>query len=114
MAKLGRLRRRADFARVRAIRDNLSLESMLAFRAPAATPRTRLGISVTTRTGNAVLRNRVRRRLRAAFSAGLDAAPAPLDIVAVGRAPAADLPFPHLLRHCRRVLRAPLRSPSSN
>lgn len=87
---------------------------MLAFRCPADSPESRLGISVTTRTGNAVRRNRIRRRLRAAFNAGLDSAPAPLDIVAVGRPAAAELPFSDLIRHCRRVLEAPLRSRSSN
>lgn len=87
---------------------------MLAFRSPGATAESRLGISVTTRTGNAVRRNRIRRRLRAAFNAGIHAAPAPVDIVAIGRPAAAELPFSVLLRHCRRVLEAPLRSQSSN
>jgi len=110
VAKLGRLRRRADFARVRSARDAVSLKSMLAFRVPGETDETRLGISVTRRTGNAVKRNRIRRRLRAAFAAGLDPSLAPLDIVAIGRSGAADLPYADLLRHCQRVYSARRRS----
>ena len=95
---------------MRSARDAISLKSMLAFRLRGECGETRLGISVTTRTGNAVKRNRIRRRLRAAFAAGLADAPGPLDIVAVGRPAAAELPFIDLLRHCRRVFEAPLRS----
>jgi len=110
----GRLRNSADIRRVRRLRDSVSLKSMVAYRRAASSNTSRVGIAVNKRTGNAVRRNRIRRRLRAAFAMGIDAGFAPMDILAIGRSAAAELPFVDLIYQCQRVLETPLRQEPSN
>jgi ribonuclease P protein component len=50
----------------------------------------RLGLAVGRNAGNAVVRNRIRRRLRAAVRAY---GPGPGDVILVGRAPVSTAPF---------------------
>lgn len=58
----------------------------------------RFGFTVTKKIGNSVLRNRIRRRLRAAVvEAGPVLPERPLDLVLVAREPAATLPFTTLV-----------------
>jgi ribonuclease P protein component len=58
----------------------------------------RFGFTVTKKIGNAVLRNRIRRRLRAAVVEAGPALPmSALDLVLVAREPAATLPFTTLV-----------------
>ncbi|HEX3884377.1 MAG TPA: ribonuclease P protein component [Stellaceae bacterium] len=66
---LVRLKRRADFLRVaavrrRAVRDGLVLQA--ALQPEAETGELRVGYTASRRVGNAVVRNRAKRRLRAA------------------------------------------------
>ena len=65
----------------------------------------RLGFTVTKKVGNAVVRNRTKRRLRAAARAVLD--PAPLtgvDLVLIGRDTTRARPFTLLVEDLRRAL----------
>lgn len=60
----------------------------------------RFGITVTKRIGNAVIRNRIKRRLRAAFHSiapNLSADLAFMDVVAIARIEALTLPFDDLV-----------------
>ena len=52
----------------------------------------RLGITVSRKVGNAVVRNRVKRRIREWFRAGRDELGPGVDLVVIGRAPASELP----------------------
>lgn len=52
----------------------------------------RLGITVSRKVGNAVVRNRVKRRIREWFRADRSALGAGVDLVVIGRAAAAELP----------------------
>lgn len=66
----------------------------------------RFGYTVTKKTGNAVVRNRIKRRLRAAVSAlGAEDIPAHADFVIVGREPALTFPFQNLVSDLKSALR---------
>jgi ribonuclease P protein component len=63
----------------------------------------RLGLSVSRKVGNAVTRNRVRRRLREIFRKLLSEHPLCRDIVVVARSTAPEAEFMDLDRGIRRV-----------
>ncbi|MFO0689549.1 MAG: ribonuclease P protein component [Myxococcota bacterium] len=73
---------------------------------PSGEPRSRLGLTVGRKAGNAVERNRFKRRVREWFrhqQAGLDA---PIDLVVIARRPAIGLSFDELGRRLARMTRA--------
>lgn len=82
-----------DFARVFAIRRSAASGPLVLYACPAAvgTQPARLGLSVSRRIGNAVVRNRWKRRLREAFRQVRSQLPTGNDFVIVvrsGRTPA--------------------------
>ena len=102
----GRLRKRAEFLAVQRgakLRGPLFLLEMLT-RGDDAPPR--LGITVTKKAGNAVERNRIRRRLREAVRvhAADDMAPG-TDYVIVGRREILGTPFAALKDELSRRIR---------
>lgn len=67
----------------------------------------RFGFTITKKIGNAVTRNRIRRRLKAAFAANTkDATLGACDYVIVARHAALDRPFDQLLGDVSRALAA--------
>ena len=62
----------------------------------ADAPSFRLGVSTSKRVGNAVLRNRIRRRVRELVRARLKGLQRGWDVVIVARPPAASAPFAEL------------------
>lgn len=67
----------------------------------------RFGFTVTKKVGNAVERNRIRRRLREAVRrAGTAAAVPGMDLVILARRAAIDLPFTALVEDIRRAMLA--------
>ena len=103
---LGRLKRRAEFVRAakagrKAARDNLVLQAL-----PRTDDETRLGFTATKKIGNAVARNRAKRRLRAAALLHFGANPAPgFDVVLIARDGTGACPFPALLADLQSALR---------
>ena len=65
----------------------------------------RFGLSVSRRIGNAVTRNKVRRRLREVFRSALPKVPAGMDLVVSARPAAADASFQGLEQEFARALR---------
>lgn len=106
-----RLKFRADFlrvaaARLRAVGPGLVLQAAprpkeLAFRAEI-----RVGFTASRRVGNAVTRNRAKRRLRAAAASVLPELGRPgTDYVLIARASTADRPFQALVADLESTLR---------
>jgi ribonuclease P protein component len=101
-----RLKRRAEFLRVasrgrKAAVHGLVLQALLrADEGPA-----RIGFTVTKKVGNAVIRNRTRRRLKEAARLFLREKPvASVDLVVIGRDSTRTRPFPELMDDLRRAL----------
>jgi ribonuclease P protein component len=79
-------------------------------RRPEAPDRVGIGLTVTKKLGGAVVRNRIRRRLRAAVRAAADALEAGgLDLVIVARQAALTCPFDQLVGQLREAFARPLR-----
>jgi len=101
-----RLRRRAEFLRVasggrKAVQPGLVLQARLREDSAAAG----VGFTVTKKVGNAVTRNRARRRLREAARIVLRERPVTgVDLVLIGRDGTGTRPFAALLEDLRRAL----------
>jgi len=94
-----RLRRRADFKAVaggRRIQRPAFVLQALKVAGDGERP-SRVGFTVTRKTGNAVVRNRIRRRLRAAVNAAGGNLESATDYVLVGRRAALTLQFQRLV-----------------
>ena len=84
--KLGRLKKRPEFLSVNAAQTKWVSGTVIVQAKPATTENFRFGVTATKKTGNAVIRNRIKRRLRAAINeVGQNADFGHYDIVLVGR-----------------------------
>ena len=109
--RIDRLRRRAEFQRVsrgqRRAFDAFTLQSASRSAEEAVVAAARVGFTVTKKVGAAVVRNRIRRRLKAALAA---AAPletrADCDYVLMARREALQRPFAALVDDLRQAFRA--------
>ena len=83
-----RLLRTTDFRRVYAQRQSVAIGPLVMYGAHQATKQSypRIGISVSRRVGNAVVRNQWKRRLREAFRMVKPKFPDSLDVVVIVRA----------------------------
>src|SRR5688572_1790656 len=93
----GRLKRRSDFLRVAGTGKKWISPSVIVQCDTGSGEGVRFGLTATKKTGNAVVRNRIRRRLRAAANKVL------LDInntdvVLIGRTATATCPFDQLVK----------------
>jgi len=105
MQGLGRLRRRAEFLVV-AERGRKSAMPGVVVQALAVPeqPSARLGFTCSRKVGNAVARNRARRRLREAARATLPAGLAGWDLVLIGRPATVERRFADLRADLRAAL----------
>lgn len=103
---MDRLKKRAEFVDVaKGTRLHKSAFSLQAKRGPESINTPRIGYTVTKRTGNAVERNRIRRRLRAAVAEEQASAAPGVDYVLIGRRDALSVSFDTLRNDMRRAFR---------
>ena len=102
-----RLTKRAEFLAVAAKGRRAAVHGLVlqALPRPDQGP-ARLGFTVTKKVGNAVVRNRTRRRLKEAARLTLaETPPAGVDLVLIGRDATRSRPFADLQDDLRRALR---------
>jgi len=105
MRAYGSLRRRNEFARVHR-RGRRRSGSFLTCLVADGRERTRVGFSVSTAVGGAVVRNRLRRRIKAILDRyPLDRAPF-VDLVVIARPGAGELSFGELCGEIERTFGA--------
>jgi ribonuclease P protein component len=90
MQRQHRLRKSAEFQRVRALKQSWAHPLLVLYVAPNNLDVTRVGISVTKRLGKAVERNRVKRLIREAIRSLLPVTAPGRDLVFVARGAAAE------------------------
>jgi len=100
-----RLRAPGDFRRVRELaRRGAAHPLLVLYAAPNDLGRTRVGITVSGRVGSAVVRNRVRRRLRAALDERFERLPSSADVVVTARASSAQASYAELCQALESVI----------
>jgi len=98
------LRRRGDFARVTRRGKRRAGNHLTCFVADGRR-RTRVGVTIGSSVGGAVVRNRLRRRIKAILDHYPLGAPPWRDVVFIARPGAGELGFPALVDEVARVLR---------
>jgi ribonuclease P protein component len=107
---VGRLKRRADFLRVAALRRKWAAPGLILQAAPqpeseSAETEVRVGFTASRKVGNAVKRNRARRRLKALAAEMIASGANPgLDLVLIARPATIDRPFDELRRDLQQSL----------
>ena len=106
-AKPGRMKKRAEFLRAASSgRKVQSTGFVLQARDRKDGAPARLGFTVTKKVGNAVVRNRTKRRLReVARKLSAEVSLGSFDLVLIGRSATASRPMPLLEEDLRRALR---------
>jgi ribonuclease P protein component len=100
-----RLRTRAEFAHARAASSRVWPHPLLVlYLAPNDLDRPRVGITVSSRVGTAVVRNKVRRRLREALRLRFGQLTPGFDLLVIARSKSAGASWPELNAALDRVL----------
>ncbi len=97
------LRRRSDFLRVQRRGSRRVGTAFVALSVPAATS-SRVGITVAKVVGNAVVRNRLRRRVKGILDRGAFGQPPHRDVVLIARPGAGDLAAAAIAEDLARLL----------
>ncbi|HYY87615.1 MAG TPA: ribonuclease P protein component [Chloroflexota bacterium] len=105
MKREQRLRSAADFQRAREAAPRAWAHPLLVlYAAPNDLPVSRIGITVSSRVGKAVVRNRVRRRIREAARVLVPVLPPGRDLLFIARPPSANASWVELKEAVERVL----------
>lgn len=97
------LKKSSDYRKAVGGGNRETLGTIVAYRRPNKTGVTRIGISVTKKSGNSVKRNRTKRRIREAIRRNASLLPPGEDIVIVARPKCGGAVFVELEEDIRRI-----------
>jgi ribonuclease P protein component len=92
------LRKRREFELVFKDRRTFASKYLVMYARPNELSFNRLGLSVSKKIGNAVIRNRIKRLAREAMRKGLEGLPADYDFVIVARKPSIEIGLEDFIR----------------
>ncbi|MDP9727904.1 ribonuclease P protein component [Alicyclobacillus tolerans] len=105
ISRIHRLRENRDFRRVFQRGQSFATSRLVLYSFPNRLSHYRVGFSVSKKMGNAVVRNRLKRVLRACFyQLEKDLSSVSADFVIICRKPAVDAEFDVLLSDLRKML----------
>ena len=107
--KAARLRRRAEFLRVQRAGQRNNIPHFVLIAAPRTAASARLGVTVSSRVGNAVARNRVKRRVRELFRTRSFHPKGAHDVVVIAKPGAEVLTYAEVVSELEAPLAAALR-----
>lgn len=93
-----RVKKRPEFLKLQHTGVKVSADCMMAVALRNDSGQQRLGLTVSSKVGPAVVRNRIRRRLRELFRKRRHELPQGIDLVLIARASAAEADFARLSR----------------
>ena len=99
-----RLRRRREYLTLQRVGRRRHTPSFVVLQAPSHGATCRLGVTVSSRVGNAVVRNRVKRLVREIFRARRPLLGATLDIVVIAKPEAAQISHAQAATELERAL----------
>jgi ribonuclease P protein component len=102
--KAVRLRRRREFLTLQGRGRRRHTPSFVVVHVPAEGSTSRLGVTVSSRVGNAVVRNRIKRLVREIFRGRRPDLPAALDIVVIAKPHAAHITHAQAASELERAL----------
>jgi ribonuclease P protein component len=102
--KVARLRRRPEFLRLQRGGQRQHTRSFVVIRSPSPGPLSRLGVTVSTRVGNAVTRNRIKRIVREIFRQRRANLPPATDMVVIAKPGAHTLTYAQAAAELARAL----------
>ncbi|UJF33314.1 ribonuclease P protein component [Paenibacillus hexagrammi] len=112
MEKKYRLARREDFNKVyRYGKSMANHQFVLYYLAQPKQEEFRLGISVSKKVGNAVVRNRLRRVIKEVIRLRKDSMPPHFDYVLIARKPAAEMDYHEIEKSLNHVIRKAFSNP---
>lgn len=106
MEKKNRLRKNMEFKKVYKARKNFWNRNLILYIKRNGTKETRIGVSITRKVGNAVVRNKLKRRIKELNSRHIESLKAGYDIVIIPKKNAVDLSFKDLesaLKHIYKL-----------
>ncbi|MFC4077229.1 ribonuclease P protein component [Salinithrix halophila] len=106
MQRQYRLKRRNDFRRTFRIGTSTANRQFVVYRGRRAeTGPVRIGISVSRKVGNAVVRNRIKRLVKEVTRQWVDRLPPNTDLILIARKPAAEMDYHQVKASLRHLLR---------
>jgi ribonuclease P protein component len=103
LPKTARLLKRAEFLKVSRIGAKLQSASFIVVSTTNHRPKSRLGITVSSKVGNSVIRNRIKRQVREYFRRHRAALRPGTDIVVIARKSAAGMAGKDIATDLQRV-----------